>query len=70
MGNGVLETSGAIDQEARQFLGKAVEGMASDIIVTFDNNAFIILSEMGARLYLHKIIYPESWCTSLHGDVD
>lgn len=31
MGDGVLESSGVIDQEARQFLGKAAEGMVCDI---------------------------------------
>ena len=47
MGNGVLQTSGVIDQEARQFLGKAVEGMASDIILTLDNETFSFVLKLG-----------------------
>ena len=59
VGNGVLETSGVIDQEARQFLGKAVEGMASDIILTHDTKHFNFV----AFEYLHRILYPDGVIT-------
>ena len=69
MGNGVLETLGVIDQEARQFLGKAVEGMVSDIILTLDNETFSLVLKL-AFVYLYRNIHPETWCPFLHGRVE